>query len=84
MIGCLLLLALAPSLGWELWHVAVFCAVLQAAYNFVVMAAARHWHVRTSYDGRQQLQVELEKQVRLLESESVWDHWFVGPVWCRD
>ncbi|MEW5313797.1 MAG: hypothetical protein WDW38_005334 [Sanguina aurantia] len=67
-VGCLLLLALAPSLRWDLWPVAALCAALQAAYNCVVVAAARHWRVRTSYDGRRRLQAELERQMRTIDS----------------
>uniref|UniRef100_A0A383W390 Citrate transporter-like domain-containing protein n=1 Tax=Tetradesmus obliquus TaxID=3088 RepID=A0A383W390_TETOB len=34
-LGCLGLLAAAPSLGWELWPVTLVCAGLHAVYNFV-------------------------------------------------
>lgn len=47
---------------------AALCAALQAAYNCVVVAAARHWRVRTSYDGRRRLQAELERQMRTIDS----------------
>ncbi|KAF8062069.1 HCF173 [Scenedesmus sp. PABB004] len=40
-LGCLALLAAAPSLGWELWPVTLVSAGLQAAYNFVAYVAFR-------------------------------------------
>ncbi len=34
---CLLLLALAPSLHWDMWLITLVCALIHAAYNVVAM-----------------------------------------------
>jgi hypothetical protein len=54
-LGCLGLLAAAPSLGWELWPVALVCAGLHVVYNFVAYVV---------YKGRwcRQLQQQQQQQ----------------------
>ncbi|KAL6756406.1 arsenical pump membrane protein-domain-containing protein [Haematococcus lacustris] len=51
LLGCLLLLALAPSLNWDMWLITLVCALLSAAYNAVAMvawAASGPWGSRSS------------------------------------
>ena len=38
---CVVLLALAPVLHWDLWLITLICALVQAWYNFVVMVVTK-------------------------------------------
>ncbi len=44
---CLLLLALAPTLGWDMWVITLAGALLHGAYNLVALVArdphSGHW-----------------------------------------
>jgi hypothetical protein len=60
-LGCLGLLAAAPSLGWELWPVTLVCAGLHAVYNFVAYVP---------YEGRwcRQLQQQQQQEQGMTDS----------------
>jgi hypothetical protein len=62
-LGCLGLLAAAPSLGWELWPVTLVCVGLHVVYNFVAYVV---------YKGRwcRQLQQQQQRQQRRSVTDS--------------
>ena len=67
---CLLLLVLAPTLGWDMWVITLICALLHMTYNFVTMVAAKQGKLRWRHTGSGSVSVEFAEPVR-----GVWGFW---------